>query len=363
LATAALGGQRQGVTINTATPEGRLLQQVSDESDDAKKVALMDQFLTQYPKHEEAVWVYSQMVTSCAKLGQFDKAMAAAEKVLAQDPADMETAFAAVKAAEAKKDPDAVRKWAAQASDLARKVAQAPKGGEEDDDAYKHRVDSAKHLDTYTEYALLAAAQQAPEAAKKVELLKTLEERAPESTYLSQGYGLYFLALVQSGDTPGAVAVAEKLIAKGQGSEEMLATAGDFYLRQNREPQKVLDYSAKLLDSVNAKAKPDLVSDADWQKWKNHLIGWGQWMTGVEYCAQAKYGEANTVLRAALPLLEGNDEYKVGALYNLGIANSHLKNVPDAAKFFEQCAAIKSPYQSTCTDNLKASRSTHRIVK
>lgn len=186
LATAALGGQRQGVTINTATPEGRLLQQVSDESDDAKKVALMDQFLTQYPKHEEAVWVYSQMVTSCAKLGQFDKAMAAAEKVLAQDPADMETAFAAVKAAEAKKDPDAVRKWAAQASDLARKVAQAPKGGEEDDDAYKHRVDSAKHLDTYTEYALLAAAQQAPEAAKKVELLKTLEERAPESTYLSR---------------------------------------------------------------------------------------------------------------------------------------------------------------------------------
>jgi tetratricopeptide (TPR) repeat protein len=363
LAAAFLGGQRQGVTFNTTTPEGRLLQQVSDESDDAKKVALMDQFLAQYPKHEEAVWVYSQMVTSCAKLGQFDKALAAADKVLAQDPADLETALAAVKAAEAKKDPDAVRKWAVEASDLARKVAQAPKGGEEDDAAYKQRTDSAKHLDAYTEYALLASAQQAPEAAKKVELLKTLEERDPESTYLTQGYPLYFLALVQSGNTPGAVAVAEKLIAKGQGDEEMLATAGDFYLRQNREPQKVLDYSARLLESVNAKAKPDLVSDADWQKWKNRLVGWGQWMTGVEYCAQGKYGEANQVLRAALPLLEGNTEYKVGALFNLGIANSHLKNVVDAAKFFEQCAAIQSPYQPTCTDNLKAIRATHRVVK
>jgi tetratricopeptide (TPR) repeat protein len=363
LVAASLSGQRQEGTINVATPEGRLLQQVSEESDDAKKVALMEQFLAQYPKHEGAVWVYSQMVTSCAKLGQFDKAMAAAEKVLAQDPADLETAFAAVKAAEAKKDPDAVRKWAVQSSDLARKVAQAPKAGDEDDNAFKRRIDSAKHLDTYTEYALLASAVQAPEAAKKVELLKTLEERAPESTYLSQGYGLYFLALVQSGDTPTAVAVAEKLIAKGQGNEEMLATAGDFYLRQNREPQKVLDYSSKLLELVNTKAKPDAVSDADWQKWKNHLLGWGQWMTGVVYCTQGKFGEANKVLRAALPLLEGNDEYKAGALFNLGIANSHLKNVADALKFFEQCVAIKSPYQPTCTDNLKAIRSTYRVVK
>ena len=340
-----------------------MLQQVRDESDDAKKVALIDQFLAQYPNHQGAVWVHSQMVASCAKLGQFDKAMAAAEKVLAQDPADVDTAFAALKAAEAKKDPDAVRKWAIQASDLARKVAQTPKAGEETDDAFKQRVDSARLLDTYTEYALLAAAFQAPEAAKKVEMLKTLEQRAPESAYLSKGFGLYFQALVQSGYTPAAVAVAEKLIAKGQGSEEMLATAGDFYLRQNREPQKVLDYSSRLLASVNAKSKPDGVSDADWQKWKNHLLGWGHWMTGVEYCAQGSFGEADKELRAVLPLLEGNDEYQAGALFNLGVANSRLKNLADAVKFFEQCAAIKSPYQPSCTDNLKAIRSRYRVVK
>ena len=207
------------------------------------------------------------------------------------------------------------------------------------------------------------SAVQAPEAAKKVELLKTLEERAPESTYLSQGYGIYFLALLQSGDTPAAVAVAEKLIAKGQGNELMLATAGDFYLHQNREPQKVLDYSSKLIEMVNTKPKPDGVSDADWQKSKDYFLGWGQWMTGAVYCSQGKFGEADKVLRAALPLLEGNDENKAGALFNLGIANSRLKNFADAVKFFEQCIAIKSPYQPTCTDNLKAIRATYRVVK
>jgi tetratricopeptide (TPR) repeat protein len=143
----------------------------------------------------------------------------------------------------------------------------------------------------------------------------------------------------------------------------MLATAAEFYLRQNREPQKVLDYSSKLVELVNTKAKPDLVSDADWQKRKDHLLGWGQWMTGVVYCTQEKFGEANKVLRAALPLLEGDDEYKAGALFNLGIANSHLKNYADAAKFFEQCAAGKSPYQATCADNLKGIRARNRVAK
>ncbi len=360
---ASFSAQRQEITINLATPDGRLLQQVRDETDDAKKVALMEQFLAQYPKHEGVAWVYSYMVASCVKLGQFDKAMASAEKLLAQDPTDLEIAFAAVKAAEAKKDPDAVRKWAIQSSDLARKVSQMPRAGEEDDATYKERLESAKRLDTYSEYALFASALQTTEAAKKVELLKTLEERSPESTYLTQGYPIYFLALLQTGSMPAAIAVAEKLIPKGQGNEEMVATTAEFYLRQNREPQKVLDYSSKLLEMVNAKSKPAGVSDTDWQKWKDHFVGWGQWMTGVEYCAQSKFGEANKVLRAALPLLEGKDEYKAGALFNLGIANSHLRNVGDATRFFEQCVTLATPYQATCKDNLKAIRATYRVVK
>lgn len=360
---ASYSAQGQGIMINPATPEGRLLQQVKDESDDAKKLALMEQFLAQYPKHEGTRWVYSQLVAAHARLGEFDKAFAVADKELAQSPFDMETAYAAVKAAEAKKDADAVRKWAVQCSDLARKAVQAPKSEDEDDDAFKQRVDAAKRVDTYTEYALFATAVQVPEPAKKAELLKTLEERSPESTYVSQGYGLHFQALVQSGDLPGAVALAERLIPKNQANEEMVATAGDYLLRQNQDPQKVLDYSAKLIAMVNGRTKPEAASDADWQKWKTHFLGWGQWMTGVTYCVQGKFADSNKVLREALPLLEGNDEYKASALFNLGVANSQLRNVADAGKFFGECTAMTSPYKAMCADNLKKIRSAYRVVR
>lgn len=360
---APFSAQRQASMINTATPQGRLLQQVKDESDDAKKIALMEQFLAQYPEDEGATWVNSQMVTSCVKVGQFDKALAAAEKVLAKDPGDVGTAYEAVKAAEAKKDPDAVCRWAVQASDLARKILQAPKGSDESDEAFKERVDSAKRLDTYTEYALFNMAIQAPEPARKVELLRTLAARAPESTYLSQAQGLYFQALTQAGDVPGAVALAEKLIAKGQANEEMLATSGDYILRQKGDPQKVLDYSSKLRALVDSRSKPDSVSDADWQKWRNRFLGWGMWLEGVAYGVQGKYADSNKALRQALPQLEGNDEYKAGALFNLGVANSQLKNVADAGRFFEQCATLSTPYRAMCTDNLKRIRATYRVVK
>lgn len=363
LAVLPLAGQRRSVTISAISPEGRLLEQIRNESDDAKKLALAEQFLAQYPKHEGVPGVYAEMLASWTKSGQFDKAMETAEKLLAQDPGDLEPALAALKAAEAKKDPGAVRKWAVQASDLARKRVQGPKLADEDEELFKQRVDFAKQLDTYTEYALYASALQAPEPANKAALLKALEERAPESKYLSQAYGVYFLALAQSGDIAGAVPVAEKAIASGQGTEEMLASVSDFYMRQNKEPQKVLDYSSKLIELASTRPKPDGVSDADWQKRKNYFLGAGHWFTGALLVSQSKYAEGDKSLRTALPLLDGNDEIKAGALYNLGIANQGLKNYPEAMKFYEQCAAIQSPFQPLAANVLKTLKAKYRVVK
>jgi hypothetical protein len=48
--------------VNGEKPEGQLLQQIGQESDAAKKVALMEQFIGQYPKHEAAGWVLEQML-------------------------------------------------------------------------------------------------------------------------------------------------------------------------------------------------------------------------------------------------------------------------------------------------------------
>ena len=47
--------------INTTSPEGQLLQKAGLEEDAAKKLALQEEFVTQYPQHEAVGWVYEQI--------------------------------------------------------------------------------------------------------------------------------------------------------------------------------------------------------------------------------------------------------------------------------------------------------------
>src|SRR5579862_5997079 len=72
--------QKQNFTINVGTPEGQQLQAIGQETDDAKKVSMMEDFLAKYPKHEGAPWVAEQLTASYTQQKQLDKALAAADK-------------------------------------------------------------------------------------------------------------------------------------------------------------------------------------------------------------------------------------------------------------------------------------------
>ena len=107
----ALLAQRHKVNINTETPEGQALQSIGQESDDAKKLAMLEKFTEDYAKSENLPWVYTKMQPLYTKANQPDKAIEIGDKLIALDAEDMETALATLKAAEAKKDPDQVKKW------------------------------------------------------------------------------------------------------------------------------------------------------------------------------------------------------------------------------------------------------------
>src|SRR5208283_86082 len=72
--------------VNSSTPEGQLLQQASQEEDAAKKLALQEQFVTQYPQHEAAPWVYEQLLSGYLKANDADKALAVGDKMVAMPP-------------------------------------------------------------------------------------------------------------------------------------------------------------------------------------------------------------------------------------------------------------------------------------
>ncbi len=349
LAAAAVGAWGQAFDPNT--PDGAMVAQIQSETDGAHKQALLEEFVQKFPASKEAGWAWGQLQGDYLQAQQYDKALAAGEKALASDPNATEVAYNNLKAAEGKNDPDAIAKWADETSKLARK-----EGAESSD---KARVDYAKQVDTYTEYAVYAASLKTTDPAKIVTLVSGLEQRDPQSPYLSKAYGRYLNALQQTGQGDKAAAEAEQDLQRDPTNEDVLLFAAN-YSREKKDQAKTLSYSQKLVEVMQTKAKPEGVSDADWQKKKDTLLGVAYWMEGVSYNGQQQYAQADKALRQALPLVKTDQQLLPIVLFQLGVADFEVgkttKNramLQDALKFSQQSAAMKSPVQAEAANNVK----------
>jgi len=349
--------------INTATPEGQLLQQAGQEEDAAKKMALQEQFVSQYPQNEAAPWVYEQLLAAYVKANNADKAVATADKLAAMPPECVEVAQQSLKAAELKKDPDLVLKWSAKTSELAQKVVSSPQPTEADEvENWKARVDYARQVNTYTEYSLYAMALQTADPAKQVALLEALQQRNPKSEYFAKGVDTLFVAYQKAGMADKAVALGEQIAASGNPNEDILVVlAAD--AAKKKDADKVHAYTAKIVEIMNAKPKPDGVADADWTKRKNTILGLAHSLDGEQYLNDGKLPQADGELRKSLPLVEANPPLKTEVLFYLGLANYKMDKIQDAYTFFKQCAALSSPFQATANKNLTAIRTQYHGIK
>lgn len=263
---------------------------------------------------------------------------------------DLENAFQSLKeATESKQDAAQVKKLAAETCALARQVLSAPPpDSDTETQAWTSYVAHVRDIELYTEYALFATAIQAPPAAT-VDLLSTLERQNPKSKYLDEAYAPYFLALNQTGAASKIPAVAAKAIANFPNNEDLLLVLADTAMN-GKQPDRALGYANRLLAALSKHAKPEGIPSADWERKRNAALGRGHWIAGLVYSEKAQYYQADTELRAALPLIQGNEAMRGPALFYLGLANYQLgkmmlnkARVLEAAKFSEQAAAIKGP--------------------
>jgi len=243
----------------------------------------------------------------------------------------------------------------------------SPKAEDEEEEDWKARVDYAKQVDTYTEYSLYAAALQTPDPRKKIELAETLEQRNAQSQYLWQLAEFQFLAYLQAGEAAKAIALAEKVLAKEQTNEQMLLAVAGHYRSLKQNPDKVLAYCAKVMELAKSKAKPEGVSDADWEKRTTQLVGRANFISGAQQFAQSQWATADQTLRAALPGIQDDQMMTAEALFYLGVANYRMgeggdtDRIKEALAFSQKCGAVKTPYQVPCNNNVRAIRARYRV--
>jgi tetratricopeptide (TPR) repeat protein len=341
--------------VDASSPEGMALGAITREADAAKKQALLEDFVKKYPTSSQAAWAWEQLQDGYLQAKDYAKAMEAGEKALATDTGNPIPAYENLKAAEGLNDEDAILKWAAETSQLARKAIAATNP---DDAEAKARADYDQQLDTYSDYAVFAVALKETDPKKIVACAEALQQRSPKSEYVGKLAGRYLAALQQAGQGDKVGPAADKILQGDPNNMDALLAAANFNM-EHQDLDKSLAFAGKLTQLLQTAKKPDEMSDADWKKKKDSMLAVAYWIQGLDYYTKKDYAQSDKVLRQTLPLVQDNKQLLGSVTFHLGVSNYELAkagNKPlmkDALAFTEQSAGIPGPLQAQATENIK----------
>jgi hypothetical protein len=365
---AASAADRHKLDVDAETQDGILLQRIQQEPTKPRKLALLERYAVEFPKTTSIAWVYEQLLHIYKGDKENDKVIATAEAMLAVDPADLDAADDALMASQAKGDSEGVRKYAQLSWDIATKTLRLPKPDDPDDaEDWAKQMQFAKGILSFSEYVLSTEATQERDAQKKADLLKALEERNPESKFLAMARNDKPRIDLASLSPEKAVAMAEKGLLDDPDNEDFLITVANYYIQREQDLPKVLSYSLRVLELLPRKPKPEDVSPEEWEAKKSKYSGWANWMVGVIYAKQARYGLSDRHLRAALGNLH-EERLLAGAYFYLGYDNYAMAGEQrdkgraiEAVRFDKLCAAIDGPYREPALKNLEVLRNEYNV--
>jgi tetratricopeptide (TPR) repeat protein len=253
---------------------------------------------------------------------------------------DLDAAYKELKAAvDEKKDPAAVEKSALETSKLAKAALKAPP--DSDAEVQKSRVEYAKEVDAYADYALSYAALTTTDKAKVIEYRDALAEQSPDSKYLPSLNAPYLAALEATGNSKKAFPFAEKAIVKDPNDEALLAILADGYFARKSWAQAA-NYGSRLAAASKHPA----------------LVGRGYYLAGQSYAALNQHMKADKALRAALPNIKSEPALYAPALFQLGVSDYNVAKLThdrvmmkDAITYSEECAKMNSPVAGQAANN------------
>ena len=369
LAAGAFGADRHKVDVDPESEDGILLQRIQQEPTLPRKLALLEKFVAQFPKATSIAWVYEQLLPIYSDAQQPDKVLATAESLLAVDPRDLESAHYALRVAESKNDNELIRKYAMASWDIACQTAQTKRPADPDDvPDWTKRMEFSKQVMAYSEYLLSAQVTQEADAQKKAELIQALETRNPTSQYLAIAKAPPARVTFASMSPERAYALAEKGLPSDPDNEDFLMAIADHYLNREQDLPKVLSFSLRVLEVLQRKPKPDAVSSDDWERKKARYIGAANWMAGIVYGKEGRYGLSDRYLRASLGYIRDNVQALSAAYFYLGYDNYAMAGemhdrgrAIEAVRYSKLCTAIEGPFQSMAYKNLQALRNEYNV--
>ena len=352
---ARAGAQTDKIVIPAGTPEDHDLQEISNEQDAAKKLAMYQDFVQKYSSNPAAVaygdWQISQAYQTT---GDLSKALEFGDKALAGAPRNLDILVLQASIAQQTKDNTKVMDYAAKGGQVCNSIGKQPKpDGMSDDDFNRQVADdksSAKNNCDFFESAGFNVIASENDAKSRMADIEKYTAAFPDSKFQDQvsSYAMYTLGPGQLNDQARLFMYGEKALAANPNSLPALLLLAGSYVDDAKPGSigKAISYSQKAI----AVAKAD-APDAD--KSRKLSAGIAHSVLGYAYIKQDKTAAAIPELKSAAGLLKGQDDQQYAiALYRLGFAYAKLSRVNEAREVLMEAVKISGPVQAMSQDLL-----------
>lgn len=349
------GAQTDKIVIPAGTPEDHDLQEISNEPDAAKKLALYQAFVQKYAGNPAAVaygdWQISQAYQAT---GELSKALEYGDKALVGAPRNLEILVSQASIAQQAKDNAKLTDYAAKGGEVCHSIGKEGKPEGMSDDDFSQQVANEKSAtkndcDFLESTGFNAIASETDAKARMAEIEK-YSAAYPDSKFQDQvsSYAMYTLGPGQLNDQARLLAYGEKILAVNPNSLPALLLLAGAYVdsAQPGSVGKAISYSQKAI----AAAKAD---EPDADKSRKLSAGLAHSTLGYAYLKQDKPAAAIPELKSGVALLKGQDEQQYAiALYRLGFAYAKLNRINEARDVLTEAARIPGPVQAVSRDLL-----------
>lgn len=346
----------KSTVTKAGSPEDNALEEISNTTDPAQKLVLIDKFNADFGKGDLAIIGNDLYVSYYSDAGNYQKMADYAQKILALDPDNFTAALHLARAESQMGNAAGVFDAGEKLSGIINRYnAQTPPAGADAADwtslhqqALADQQDQIRYVQslmTNALYKVQAPADRAAFAERYIALF-------PDSSFTTYCVKIAATSYQEAQNLPKMAVAAEKALTLDPNSTDMMLILADYYSSSGAQLDKASTYAKKAIELLPAAKAPDGVSADQWQKQVT-------FQTGIAWSAQGQVlinkndlAGAASAFQKASPMLKGDVNSYARNLYRLGFTDARLQKIPEARAALTEAISYNTPFKALAQQTL-----------
>ncbi len=349
-----LAAQVQSLLIPAGTPEDGAIQTITKEPDDAKRLAMWEDFVTKFASNPAAVaYGNSQIQQHYLSTGDATKALAYGDKAMAAVPNNLDILMSQTMAAQQLKDEDKILHYAALGGKAITgiKNTPAPAGVEAADWTMKLEGQRRSYQQQYEFFdgAAYNAVAGEQNAKKRVDYAQQYVAAFPDGKYTDQVHQVAITSLLQANDFATLAKYGETAL---KANPNNVATLSLLAYALVEDPSPKNPYLARAMEHARKAIELGKADAAETDRSTKLSVGLAYEALGYALMKQDKTAASITEFKSASNLLKDDPGSHEVVLFRMGYAYAKLKRYGEARETLNQVIAMKGPFEKQAKELL-----------